>query len=58
MPYTLIQNGTLIDGTGAAPIPDAAVLLHDGRIEAVGRRATLPRPTGSRAHRPERSDVR
>jgi len=29
-----IVNGTLIDGTGADPIPDAYVLVRDGRIEA------------------------
>ncbi len=30
---------TLIDGTGAAPIPDAMVLIRDGRIQAAGPRA-------------------
>ncbi len=35
---TLIANGTLIDGTGRAPLPDAALLVEDGRIVAVGTR--------------------
>ncbi|MGY8825727.1 MAG: hypothetical protein ACKVJG_17625 [Candidatus Latescibacterota bacterium] len=33
---TLITNGQLIDGTGAAPIADAAVLIIDGRIRYAG----------------------
>ncbi len=32
----LIRNGTLIDGTGAGPLPAAAVYLQDNRIQAVG----------------------
>ena len=36
MPYTLIRNGTLIDGNGDAPLPNAAVLIQDNRIKAVG----------------------
>jgi len=32
----VVWNGTLIDGTGAAPLPDAAVVIEDGRITAVG----------------------
>ncbi len=47
MTHTLIRNGTLIDGTGAAPVPNGAVLLHDDRIAAVGRLDALPRPAGS-----------
>jgi imidazolonepropionase-like amidohydrolase len=34
--YIHIHNGTLIDGTGAAPIPHANVLVHDGHIVAAG----------------------
>ena len=29
MTYTLIHNGTLIDGNGGAPIKDGAVLVED-----------------------------
>jgi imidazolonepropionase-like amidohydrolase len=46
MTHTLIHNATLIDGTGADPIPDGAVLLADDRIEAVGPLDSLPRPAG------------
>ena len=30
-----LVNGTLIDGTGADPVPDAAIVIRDGRIAAV-----------------------
>jgi imidazolonepropionase-like amidohydrolase len=33
---TLITNGQLIDGTGAAPVPDAAVVVKDGTILYAG----------------------
>jgi imidazolonepropionase-like amidohydrolase len=36
MSYIHIHNGTLIDGTGAAPIPHANILIHDGHIIAAG----------------------
>lgn len=36
MSYIHIYNGTLIDGTGAEPIPDAHILIHENRIVAVG----------------------
>ena len=36
MTTTLIHNGTLIDGTGADPISDGAVLIEVDRIQAVG----------------------
>ena len=44
MPYTLIRNVTLIDGRGGPPLPQAAVLVEDNRIRAVGPEATLPLP--------------
>lgn len=44
MPTTLIRNGTLIDGTGGPPLPQAAVLIADGRIQAVGAEARVRAP--------------
>jgi imidazolonepropionase-like amidohydrolase len=41
MDLTLIHNGTLIDGTGAAPVPEGALLVEDGRIVAAGPRASV-----------------
>ena len=40
----LIRNAKLIDGTGAAPIDGAAVLIDDGRIQAVGPTASVDAP--------------
>jgi imidazolonepropionase-like amidohydrolase len=41
---TILRAGTLIDGTGAPPVRDAALLIRDGRIEAV----TTASPSASR----------
>ncbi len=39
---TIITNGTLIDGTGAAPVRDAALAITDGRIAYAGPARTAP----------------
>jgi imidazolonepropionase-like amidohydrolase len=39
-----IVGGTLVDGTGAAAVPDAVVLIHNGRIVAVGPRTRVKIP--------------
>jgi len=39
-----IVGGTLIDGTGAAPVPDSAVVVRNGRIIAAGPRAKVKIP--------------
>ena len=39
-----IVGGTLIDGTGAAPVQDAAVVIHKGRIVAAGPRSKVKIP--------------
>src|SRR5438552_9445623 len=44
-----IRCGTLFDGTGAAPLRDALVVVNDGRIAAVGPAATTPVPAGAAA---------
>lgn len=36
MTHILVRNGTLIDGTGAPPLADAAILIQGNRIVAVG----------------------
>ncbi len=45
MSFTLIQNGTLIDGNGGSPLADAVVLIEDNRIRAAGARNAISRPT-------------
>lgn len=39
---TVIKNGRLIDGTGAGPVADAAVIVRDGRIAYAGPIAAAP----------------
>lgn len=38
----VVSNGQLISGTGAAPIPKAALVVKDGRIVYAGPAATAP----------------
>ena len=42
-----ITGATLIDGTGAAPVEDTAVVIHKGRIVAAGPRAKVKIPNGA-----------
>ncbi len=44
-PYTLIQNGLLISGTGSKPIVDGAVLIQGDRIEAAGPLSEMEIPS-------------
>lgn len=45
MAYTLIRNGTLIDGHGGTPLPNAAVLLNGNRIYSAGTEGAVTFPT-------------
>ena len=47
-PVIALLNATLIDGTGAAPIADAVVVVRDGRIQAAGARAGVPIPADAK----------
>jgi imidazolonepropionase-like amidohydrolase len=47
MTRLLIEADQLIDGTGAPPIREAAVLVEGDRIVAAGRRADIGRPEGA-----------
>jgi imidazolonepropionase-like amidohydrolase len=42
-----IVHGTVIDGTGAEPIEDGAVVISDGRVEAVGESGAVEVPEGA-----------
>ncbi|MCE7859857.1 MAG: amidohydrolase family protein, partial [Chloroflexi bacterium CFX2] len=44
MSSILIRNGTLIDGTGKAPLADAAVLVKDNLILDVGQGRNIRQP--------------
>lgn len=46
---TIVTNGQLVDGTGAPAIPDAALVITDGRIAYAGPAAAAPeKPPNSR----------
>src|SRR5689334_24151224 len=40
----VLRGATLIDGTGAAPVPDAAVVVDGDRVGAAGARGALSWP--------------
>lgn len=44
----LIEHATLIDGSGGAPLPDAAILIENGRIRAVGPASEVSAPKGTK----------
>jgi imidazolonepropionase-like amidohydrolase len=44
MAFSLIRNGTLIDGNGGVPVSNAAVLIEDNRIRAAGPASHLSLP--------------
>lgn len=43
-----VTGATLIDGTGSVPIPNATVVVTDGRITAAGPAANVDVPEGAR----------
>lgn len=46
-PLLVITNATLLDGTGAAPVAKAMIVIQGERIVAVGPAANWPRPAGA-----------
>mgnify|MGYP003693915489 CR=1 FL=1 len=48
---TLITAARLLDGTGATPVDQAAVLIEAGRIVSLGRAADIPIPAGASVDR-------
>jgi imidazolonepropionase-like amidohydrolase len=53
LPVKAFIGATLIDGTGAAPVPDAVVIVRGDRIDCAGTRVVCPVPQGA-----ETSDLR
>ncbi|MFI5120890.1 MAG: amidohydrolase family protein [Thermoanaerobaculia bacterium] len=45
-PPRAFVGATLVDGTGAAPVPDAVVLVRAGKIDCAGSRASCRVPEG------------
>ena len=43
-----LVHATVIDGTGAAPLPDSTVLIRGGRIAAIYPASSRPMPAGAR----------
>jgi len=43
----VIQGGTLIDGTGSPPVPNAVIVIQNGRFAAVGRAGEVAIPSGA-----------
>ena len=43
----VLTGATLIDGTGAAPVPDAAVMIDGDRITAAGPRLAVSAPANA-----------
>jgi imidazolonepropionase-like amidohydrolase len=37
-----ITNATLIDGRGGAPVPNATIVIRDGKIDCAGAQCTVP----------------
>jgi len=48
LPTSVLTHGTIIDGTGAAPMRDATVVIRGDRISAVYPSGTRPIPAGAR----------
>lgn len=47
MTAQIIRNGQLIDGTGADPVANGAVLVEDGKVSAVGADGSFSVPDGA-----------
>jgi imidazolonepropionase-like amidohydrolase len=47
MGVRVVRCGTLFDGTGAAPVRDAVVVVSDGRVAAAGPAASVAIPAGA-----------
>jgi imidazolonepropionase-like amidohydrolase len=53
----VLEGGTLIDGTGRAPITDAVIVIDGARIKAVGSRGQVPYPANARVIRTDERTI-
>jgi hypothetical protein len=56
-PAVVLAGATLVDGTGAAPVPDAVVVVRDGRIACAGPGGLVPRRRFAAGHHAARRPV-
>lgn len=55
--FALLTAARLLDGSGAPPRQDAALLLDGDRVAALGRRGEVHAPDGAMAHRVDYGDA-
>jgi imidazolonepropionase-like amidohydrolase len=53
----VLEGGTLIDGTGRAPITDAVIVIDGARIKAVGSRGQVPYPANAQVIRTDERTI-
>ena len=46
--YTAFSGATIIDGTGSEPIKNGVLLIHEGKVAAVGRNDQVAIPKGTK----------
>jgi len=44
----VVDGATLIDGTGAIPVPDSVIVIENGKITSIGARSQVRVPAGAR----------
>jgi imidazolonepropionase-like amidohydrolase len=44
----VVEGGTLIDGTGAAPVPNSVIVIENGKITGLGPHGKVSIPSGAR----------
>ena len=49
----VIEGGTLIDGNGGTPVPDALIIIRGNKIETVSRKGQASPPAGAQVLRAE-----
>jgi imidazolonepropionase-like amidohydrolase len=55
--FLLVTAARLVDGSGGAPLADAALLVEDGQVARLGARADVSPPPGAAARRVDYGDA-
>jgi len=55
--FTLLTAARLVDGSGAPPVPQAALLVENGRVVKMGRAAEVRAPEGAAVDRRDYSEA-